>query len=141
MQSNAQARNSALWLINKARLSRIKVKIFESTVLIIQIINTFFGNRKGTDRFQGYYDYTRDWIGLSAVWRPTGPFRLNVSTRYRKYDYANAFVFNDPAGGARDLDILDASLRAQYRITKRWSLWGEFEMRDQSSSDPRADRV
>jgi hypothetical protein len=90
-----------------------------------------------TDRFAGYYDYTRDEFGFDFSWLPTRRVKLELSTNYRHYDYPRAFAYHNPDIGVRSLETLRTKLAGQYRITPRLSVNIEAELRESSSSDLR----
>jgi hypothetical protein len=90
-----------------------------------------------TDRYAGYYDYTRDEFGFDFSWTPTRRIKLELATNYRHYDYPHAFAYNNPAAGIRSLETLRGNLNAEYRITPRLSVNVEAEYRETSSSDLR----
>jgi len=88
-----------------------------------------------TDRYQGYYDYTRDEFGFDFSWTPTRRVKLELATNYRHYDYPRSFAFNNPDAGIRSLETLRGNINAEYRITPRLSVNVEAEYRESSSSD------
>ena len=64
-------------------------------------------------------------------------FRINLSMTQRMFDYPNAFAFNEPIAGPRELDATTGNLWAEYRITRRLSAWAEIELIDVTSTDTR----
>lgn len=91
-----------------------------------------------SDRYVGYYDYTQDVVRLGADYRPNSRFELSVSVLARRYDYPNAFAFNEPTAGPRELETSGGELQAEYRITSGISIWAAVEIEDVASSDPRS---
>jgi hypothetical protein len=91
------------------------------------------------DRFLGYYDYTEDALRLRATFRPTPRFDIALAAIARSYDYPRAFAFNVAAGGARELDELEAEIAGEFRFTRRLTLWGELNTEDVTSTDARAE--
>jgi tetratricopeptide (TPR) repeat protein len=91
------------------------------------------------DKFVGYYDYTQDVLRLRATFRAGSRFTISVAGLSRTYDYPNAFAFNVPAGGPRELDELDAQLHAEYRLTRRLAVWADLNTTDLTSTDARAE--
>jgi tetratricopeptide (TPR) repeat protein len=92
-----------------------------------------------TDEFLGYYDYTQDVLRFGAAFRPTSRLHLVLAAVARSYVYPNAFAFHVPAGGSRELEELGLSLAAQFRVTRRWTLWAELDSLDVASTDARAE--
>jgi tetratricopeptide (TPR) repeat protein len=90
------------------------------------------------DEFLGYYDYTEDAVRLRATFRPTSRFDLAVGAIARTHDYPRAFAFNVAAGGPLELDELEAELTAEFRLTRRLTMFGELTMLDTTSTDARA---
>jgi tetratricopeptide (TPR) repeat protein len=89
------------------------------------------------DLFEGYADYLRNQIRLGVEYRPHRRLTIDFSIRGRTYEYLNAFAFNDPVGGPLDIDSTNAEIDFEYRFNSRFSVWSEFLLRDESSSDPR----
>jgi hypothetical protein len=90
------------------------------------------------DGFAGYADYTQDVVTLRASFRPTSRFFLALGATSRVYDYANAFAYNEPAAGAKELEDLTGELRAEYRVSERWSVSADLATQDVTSTDERA---
>jgi tetratricopeptide (TPR) repeat protein len=90
-----------------------------------------------TDNFEGYSDYSQSSVQLSLDYEPNRRMRVRFLARLRSYDYPNAFAFNDPAGGALEVDSTNAEVDFEYRFTSRLAVWSEILMRDDSSTDPR----
>lgn len=90
------------------------------------------------DGFVGYYDYTQDVLRVGASFRPTPRFDLELSAVARSYDYPRAFAYHVPAGGPRELEEIDLGFEAEYRITRRLTLWAEIDSVDVTSTDARA---
>lgn len=90
------------------------------------------------DEFLGYYDYTEDALRLRATFRPTARFDLGLGVIARTYDYPRAFAFNVAAGGPLELEELDGELAAEFRLTRRLTMFGELTMLDTTSTDARA---
>ena len=90
------------------------------------------------DEFLGYYDYTEDALRLRATFRPTSRFDLSLGAIARSYDYPRAFAFNVAAGGPLELTDLEAELTAEFRLTRRLTMFGELTMLDTTSTDARA---
>ncbi len=89
------------------------------------------------DAFVGYYDSIQNQLRLRASYRPSRRLRFSAVLKSRIYDYPNAFAFNDPAAGARELDDIGAELRGEFQITSEISAWAQLITTDVSSSDPR----
>jgi tetratricopeptide (TPR) repeat protein len=89
------------------------------------------------DNFEGYGDYTLGTFELGLEYRPSRRARLGIAILNSTYDYPSAFAFNDPAGGVLDIDTIDAEIDFEYRFNGRISIWSEFLLRDESSTDPR----
>jgi len=90
------------------------------------------------DEFLGYYDYTQNVVRLRGTFRPNRRLYLSIGAVSRTYDYPNAFAFNEPVAGLRELDGTDAELHMEYRITNKLSIWGAIEVTDVTSSDARS---
>jgi len=54
------------------------------------------------------------------------------------YDYTNAFAFNDPAAGPKELEDLSTELFAEFHITDDLSVSAELAVSDVTSTDARA---
>jgi hypothetical protein len=92
-----------------------------------------------TDLFAGYNDYVQDIVGLRAVYRPQRRFALSLGATSRVYDYPNAFAFNDPATGPKELDGLDTALLAEFHVTSTLAVSLELASTDVTSTDSRAE--
>jgi tetratricopeptide (TPR) repeat protein len=92
-----------------------------------------------TDEFLGYYDYTQDVLRVAAAFRPTQRFDIELAAVARSYDYPRAFAFHVAAGGPRELEDVGLSLDAEFRVTRRLTLWAELESLDVTSTDARAE--
>ena len=89
------------------------------------------------DNFFGYADYTKDRARVVITLAPGDRFRADLAVSQREYEYDNAFAFNDPAGGPRELDGIEGVFVAQYRFADQWSIWAEVEYWDITSTDTR----
>ena len=89
------------------------------------------------DQFVGYNDYTQDAFRVQLDLRPMRRFRINLSMTQRMFDYPNAFAFNEPIAGPRELDATTGNLWAEYRVTRRLSAWAEVQLADVTSTDTR----
>jgi len=92
-----------------------------------------------TDEFVGYYDYTQDVLRVAAAFRPTQRFAIDLAAVARSYDYPRAFAFHVAAGGPRELEELELSLHAEFRVTRRLTLWAQLDSHDVTSTDARAE--
>jgi tetratricopeptide (TPR) repeat protein len=92
-----------------------------------------------TDLFAGYNDYMQDIVGLRAVYRPQRRFALSLGATSRVYDYPNAFAFNDPVAGPKELDGLDTALLAEFHVTSTLTVSLELANTDVTSTDSRAE--
>jgi hypothetical protein len=90
------------------------------------------------DQFVGYYDYTQDIVRLRAVFWPSPRVTLSLGALGRTYDYPNAFAFNEPTAGPRELDETAGELHAEFSINRHVSLWAEAYLTDVTSTDARA---
>jgi len=103
--------------------------------------NMWFGlGYERTDRddlYVGYNDYTRDAYVFEFDWSPGRRFDLELSGRYRIYDYPNAFAFHNPVAGPKTLETLDGRLIATYQMTPHLSMMAELGYRDVVSTDTR----
>ncbi len=90
------------------------------------------------DQFAGYYDYDQHVYRLGATFRPGSRFRVSIAALSRTYDYSQAFAFNDPAGGPKELDDVSGELIIEYRVTPRLAISAELSTEDIVSSDPRS---
>jgi tetratricopeptide (TPR) repeat protein len=91
------------------------------------------------DEFLGYYDYTQDVARLRATFRPSSRFYLSLGAVSRTYEYPNAFAFNEPTAGPRELEELRGELTAEFQISNSWSIWAELGSEDVTSTDLRAE--
>jgi hypothetical protein len=90
------------------------------------------------DGFVGYADYTQDVATLRVSFRPTDRWFLALGATSRVYDYANAFAYNEPAAGPKELDELTGELWAEFRVSERWSVSADLATQDVTSTDERA---
>ena len=90
-----------------------------------------------TDNFDGYADYSQTAVGIGLTYRPNRRTRLSLDAIGRSFDYPNAFAFNQPAGGSLSIDATDAEIDFEFRINTRITIWAEYGLVDDSSSDPR----
>lgn len=90
-----------------------------------------------SDVFAGYNDYKMQMVMLEGTWRASRRLRMNMLAVYRDYDYASAFAFDTPQGGARTLRDFETSLGAEVRLTRHLRFWGEVRYWDVKSSDTR----
>jgi hypothetical protein len=92
-----------------------------------------------TDRFVGYYDYSRDALRVRARFKPMDRFDMAIGVVARSYDYPRAFAFHAAAAGARELKEMGAELTAEYRATRRLALFAAIDTLDVTSTDLRAE--
>lgn len=90
------------------------------------------------DGFVGYADYTQDVATLRVSFRPTNRWFLALGATSRVYDYANAFAYNEPTAGPKELDEMIGELSAEYRVSQRWSVSADLATQDVTSTDERA---
>jgi Tetratricopeptide repeat len=90
-----------------------------------------------TDAFEGYGDYAQSALLVRAIFRPGTRLQLSLSAVGRSYDYPRAFAFNDPAGGQLTLDGTSAQLAAEFRATRKLSVFVEVGVTDVTSTDSR----
>jgi Tetratricopeptide repeat len=91
------------------------------------------------DAFVGYYDYNSIGASLDAIWRVSKRVRFDATVDYYDYKYPNAFAFDVPAGGQRQLKDFEGELAVRVNLWRSLSLWGAVRVRNVSSSDTRAD--
>ncbi len=89
------------------------------------------------DKHVGYNDYTLDTFGVEIHWSPGGRFDLQASGIYRLYDYPNAFAFHNTTAGRKTQESADIRLIANFRMTRRLSLFAEGRYRETVSNDTR----
>jgi len=90
-----------------------------------------------TDKYVGYYDYTRDSFGFEFHWAPGNRFDLGLDGRYSIYDYPNTFAFHEPLAGTRTQEVADVGLIGSYRMTPHLTLFGEARYHETVSNDTR----
>ena len=100
-------------------------------------LNAAYQRVERTDNFEGYSNYSQNLLSLGIEYRPNRRMHIDLSVRARSYDYPNAFAFNDPVGGPLEIDSTNAEVDFEYRFNSRISIWSEFLLRDESSTDPR----
>lgn len=91
------------------------------------------------DQFVGYNDYTQNAFRGQLHFRPTARWKAHLSLTQRSFDYPNAFAFNEPAGGPKDLDAMTGSFWSEFRVTKKLSIWVEASLTDVTSTDARTE--
>ena len=89
------------------------------------------------DRYQGYNDFTRNSYNFEVHWSPGRRFDIAFTTRYRDYDYPNAFAFNNPVAGPKTLETIDAEILASFVISRHFWLEAEVDYRETASTDTR----
>jgi hypothetical protein len=94
-----------------------------------------------TDRFVGYYDYSRDALRVRIRFKPMDRFDIALGVMARSYDYPRAFAFHTAGGGARELEEVGAELTAEYRATRRLALFAGIDTLDVTSTDLRAEHA
>ena len=90
-----------------------------------------------TDRYAGYYDYTRDSLGIEYHWSPSYRFDFEVGAVYQLYDFPNAFAFHEPTQGQRTQEGLLARVLASYRFKRDWYLFLTVRHKETVSNDIR----
>jgi hypothetical protein len=91
-----------------------------------------------TDRFVGYHDYTQDVLRFRLSVKPHSRFTMSFSVVSRTYDYPNAFAFNVPAAGPKELEDVSGEVYAEFRISRGIVLFGQLATTDVTSTDARA---
>jgi hypothetical protein len=86
-----------------------------------------------TDAFEGYYDYTQDVLRLRTVFHAGPRATVSVAALTRTFDYPNAFAFNEPTAGPRELDETAGELHVEFRMKGNVSLWAEAYVTDVTS--------
>jgi hypothetical protein len=89
------------------------------------------------DRHVGYNNFQRNELELEFHLTLNQRFDLEAFGRLRIFDYENAFAFNNPAAGRKELDTLDVGLEATYIMTNSLELAAEYFLRDVTSNDTR----
>ena len=89
------------------------------------------------DGHVGYNDYVKDSYGIELHWRIGQRFDLDATALYRVYDYANAFAFQEPAGGPKTLERVHGRLIGTFDMTRHLTLVGEWRYEDVTSNDSR----
>ncbi len=89
------------------------------------------------DRYQGYYDFTRNQYGFDFEWTPSPRFRFEFGGYYRNYDYPNAFAFHEPTAGVRTQESIRGNLLMEWRFTPHLSVEAQAEHREIASTDTR----
>lgn len=89
------------------------------------------------DRHLGYNNFRRNEFELQYHLTLSDRFNFEVFGRYRVYDYENAFAFNNPAAGRKELNTLDAGVEATFIMTNNLELAAEYFLRDVDSNDTR----
>jgi hypothetical protein len=91
-----------------------------------------------TDRFVGYNDYSQDVLRLRASVNPHSRFSMSFSVVSRTYDYPNAFAFNVPAAGPKELEDVSGEFYAEFRINRDIVIFGQLATSEVTSTDARA---
>lgn len=89
------------------------------------------------DSFEGYNDYTRNEFRIEYHWSPGPRFVVDLDGYFRRYDFPNAFAFNNPIAGPKTLDTAGGMLVLAYRMTPHLSLTAEAHYRGAASTDTR----
>jgi hypothetical protein len=89
------------------------------------------------DLFVGYYDYTRNGLILTLSYKPNPKLRIVADVGRHDYDFPNAFAFNNPLAGARELETSLVELEVEYALTGRMSLWLALQSDDSVATDAR----
>ncbi len=91
------------------------------------------------DDFQGYDDYTKNKIGVRAIYDDGDRFRSRLSLSYWNRNYDKAFAFDNPAGGKKDYDGYRIKGKGEYSFHENWSAWVEGKYQVEDSTDLRYD--
>jgi tetratricopeptide (TPR) repeat protein len=91
-----------------------------------------------TDQFVGYNDYSQDILRLRASVNPHSRFSMSFSAVSRTYDYPNAFAFNVPAAGPKELEDVSGEFYAEFRINRDIMIFGQLATSEVTSTDARA---
>jgi tetratricopeptide (TPR) repeat protein len=90
-----------------------------------------------SDKYVGYYDYTRDRVGFEFHWAPSNRFDFELNGAYSIYDYPNAFAFHEPLAGSRTQEVAEVGLFGSYRMTRHLTLIGKLRHHETASNDTR----
>jgi tetratricopeptide (TPR) repeat protein len=89
------------------------------------------------DRHVGYNNYAKNSYGGEYHWRIGSRFELDATGALEIYDYENAFAFQNPASGQRELERIFATVSASYDIGRQLTLVAAFLYEDTVSNDAR----
>lgn len=94
-----------------------------------------------TDRFVGYDDYTQDILRLRGTLNPGPRFAISFDMLSRLYYFPNAFAFNTPAAGPKELEELSGELHVEFRVNRNIVLFAQLATSDVTSTDARAEYI
>jgi len=89
------------------------------------------------DKYVGYYDYTRDNVGLEFHWVAGDRLDIEIGGSYSIYKYPSAFAFHEPLAGSRTQEVVKMGILGSYRLTQYLTLIGEAGFRETVSNDTR----
>lgn len=89
------------------------------------------------DLHVGYNNYVRDSYGTELHWRIGNRFDFEASAIYQIYDYENAFAFQNPAAGRKQLERGLGKAVAQFYLNPHLTLLAEYRYEDVRSNDAR----
>ena len=78
--------------------------------------------QKRVDAYVGYNDYLRDGTRVGINYQPSDRLYVQFGAAVYAYDYPNAFAFNNPVAGARQLDVNRIDILMDYALTSRLTL-------------------
>ena len=91
------------------------------------------------DRFAGYDDFSQDRLSLHATLKPGARFTVSVGAVSRVYDYPNAFAFNVPAAGPKELEDVTGEALVEFRVNDAFTVLAALGAEDVTSTDLRAE--
>ena len=89
------------------------------------------------DRHVGYNNFDRLRFSVDYNLNIGQRFDLRASGIYSLFDYENAFAFNNPAAGDKELEIFEIQATLIYQLSDSFELSGEYYLRDVTSTDTR----
>lgn len=89
------------------------------------------------DRFEGYYDYTRDQYSADFHWQIGHRVDIDLYAAYQLYNYPQAFAFNNPLLPRKTLEHLDYGLSANFRVTEHLYVVLDAKVFESASNDAR----
>jgi hypothetical protein len=90
-----------------------------------------------TDMYRGYNDYVQDIASAGITFQPNARLRVSARVSAHNYDFPNAFAYNNPVAGPRELEVSRADIELEYAFTDQLALTVSATTDDSTATDVR----